>query len=1012
MRKTLVCTSLAIICAWSAALLAGARSERSPDATVLAPGGVIERRVARGDQHRYLLSLTHGELARVIVEQQGIDVLVDVHDADDRPIDEFQDEIRPFGAETVDLVAAKEGTYSLTVKAADGAVAPGGYTIRLQSLRPATGDDRVMQESRSLRTAAGRLQRLGRFAEARPMFERALSLSEGLRGPGDAYVAMVIADLAGNALEQHDDARAWTLYERAIAAFDAVWGAEHPFTAMARSRLALVHQRAGQRRQAEDLARAALAVIERSLGPDHPWFVRCLVILANLRDDAGDMQEAEAINRRALAILEKTQLTGTMLEATLLNNLGDLYRQKNENATADALFRRSLEIAESLQGPDSYFVSTAVQNLGIVARERKDYAAALNHYARALAIRERLVGANHPDLAGLLNNLANVYRATGENTMALATHFRALQLWERAAGPYARETLVSVGNIARTYASMGDIADALAFQRRADAILEVQLSLDLATGSERQKLAFARSVSERTDRTLSLHLEQASGDADAASLASLVLLQRKGRVQDAMTNVFAAVRQRVADPADRALMDRLNETTAQLARLVLHDPEAARPPSGEQSVARLEQRKEELEATLSEHSAEFRAQLRPVTLEAVQAVMPDDAALLEFAVFRPFDPTAERNAEAYAPAHYAAYVVRKRGIPVGVDLGAVADIDRLIGRFRDTLRDPAIDVRASARALDERVMQPLRRSIDGATHLLISPDGELNLVPFESLIDAQGRYLIDRYATSYLTSGRDLLRMQIPRANPGTPVIVADPLFGEPTAAQERARRTQASALARRSITSGTALSRLYFAPLSGSAAEARTIKSLFPESTLLMGSQATKATLAQVKAPRILHIASHGFFLNDDHDQSGAAKNPLLRSGLALAGGNLAQGDGILTALEASGLDLWGTKLVTLSACDTGVGEIRNHEGVYGLRRAFVLAGAETLVMSLWPVSDYIARDAMVGYYTRLRAGLGRGEALRQAKLAILKQPNRQHPYYWAGFIQSGEWADLDGRR
>jgi CHAT domain-containing protein len=102
----------------------------------------------------------------------------------------------------------------------------------------------------------------------------------------------------------------------------------------------------------------------------------------------------------------------------------------------------------------------------------------------------------------------------------------------------------------------------------------------------------------------------------------------------------------------------------------------------------------------------------------------------------------------------------------------------------------------------------------------------------------------------------------------------------------------------------------------------------------------------------------------------------------------------------------------VTLSACDTGVGEVRNGEGVYGLRRAFVLAGAETVVMSLWPVSDHIARETMVSYYTRLRAGLGRGDALRQAKLALLQRSGRQHPFYWASFIQSGEWAALDGRR
>ena len=163
--------------------------------------------------------------------------------------------------------------------------------------------------------------------------------------------------------------------------------------------------------------------------------------------------------------------------------------------------------------------------------------------------------------------------------------------------------------------------------------------------------------------------------------------------------------------------------------------------------------------------------------------------------------------------------------------------------------------------------------------------------------------------------------------------------------------------------------------------------------------------------APRILHIASHGFFL----PEASTDHAPLLRSGIALAGANLTatvHRDGILTALEASGLNLWGTRLVTLSACDTGVGEVRNGEGVYGLRRAFVLAGAETLVMSLWPVSDYITRDFMTTFYTSLRAGAGRGDALQQAKLRMLKRPGRAHPYYWASFIESGEWANLDGQR
>ena len=117
---------------------------------------------------------------------------------------------------------------------------------------------------------------------------------------------------------------------------------------------------------------------------------------------------------------------------------------------------------------------------------------------------------------------------------------------------------------------------------------------------------------------------------------------------------------------------------------------------------------------------------------------------------------------------------------------------------------------------------------------------------------------------------------------------------------------------------------------------------------------------------------------------------------------------DGILTALEASGLNLWGTKLVVLSACDTGVGEVRKSEGVYGLRRAFVLSGAESLLMSLWPVSDYTTRNVMTRYYKNLKQGSGRADALREVQLEMLKRNPKMHPFYWANFIQSGEWTPL----
>jgi CHAT domain-containing protein len=224
----------------------------------------------------------------------------------------------------------------------------------------------------------------------------------------------------------------------------------------------------------------------------------------------------------------------------------------------------------------------------------------------------------------------------------------------------------------------------------------------------------------------------------------------------------------------------------------------------------------------------------------------------------------------------------------------------------------------------------------------------------------------------------------------------------------------------------------MFFGPLPGIAAEVRALRGLLPNATFLTKENATETALKRVNAPSILHIATHGFFLQNDRSDSesdmGQTKsvtrlgkpwaniaNPLLRSGLALAGANRGLGkedNGLLTAFEASHLNLMGTKLVVLSACDTGTGEVKNGDGVYGLRRALVLAGAESQVMSLWPVSDRSTRELMVGYYEGLLRGQGRGEALRQVQLRMQSSKKHSHPYYWASFIHTGEWANLKGER
>ena len=297
-------------------------------------------------------------------------------------------------------------------------------------------------------------------------------------------------------------------------------------------------------------------------------------------------------------------------------------------------------------------------------------------------------------------------------------------------------------------------------------------------------------------------------------------------------------------------------------------------------------------------------------------------------------------------------------------------------------------------------------------------------------LDERSDHSVERFTFTYLSSSRDLLTTK--GAKGSAPWIFAGPDFddaGDPGSAQEQPGRPDAGSP--RSMEARG----LSFGPLPGTEKEARAIESILPGVKLRMGSQASEAELKQLESPQLLHIATHGFFLADlptpssglrGFDSIGPSassevrlllqrpgfENPLLRSGLALAGANrpeVGAEDGLLTALEASGLDLWGTKLVVLSACETGIGEVMNGEGVFGLRRALVTAGSESQMMSLWKVADEPTKDLMVAYYERLVDGRGRSEALRDVQLEMVASEDRRHPFFWASFILSGDWSPVD---
>jgi CHAT domain-containing protein len=1049
-------------------LTAGAQSGQ--EVTPLERGRAVEREIGGALQHKFQITLLEGQYASVIIEQRGIDLYVQLLGADDKPITDSDIDITTQGEERIEAVAGAAGNYILIVSVKYPKLPAGRYEVRLSEVRSATQEDRLLQESQALEIKSGQLSGAGKYAEALPVAEKVLEVEERRLGPEHphlsypltrvAYInymkgdypkaqalthrALAVAEKAlgpehwrvGRILHflalfytpvEGGEPRAEQYLQRAIGILEKALGPEHPLVATSVSELAVLYRKRGDLVRAEQSLLRTLAIHEKTLVEAHNSLASTLNSLASLYSEKGDYAKAEPLFVRALRIREKTNHTYL---AAALNNLATLYLRTGEYEKAEPLYERSLSLKEKSLGPNHPEVGNSRANLAFIYYARGDYAKAEALYLSAVAIIEKARGPNHPQVGSHLTWLANVYYATGDYEKAESLNRRALAIFETARGANYSFLATILINQSKIALAQGKGDEAVAYQARANPIIEYNLALNLAIGSERQKLAYLASLPEQMSQAVSLHARFAADDTKARELAAATVLQHKGRVQDAMSASLASLRSRFSRE-DQALLDQLNAVTSELAQVVLNAPEGSSLAEKQKQIKSLEERRERLEVEISSRSAEFRAGSRPATLAAIRSAIPDEAALIEIAVYRPFDPKAI-EAKAYGQARYVAYVVRRHGEVQWKELGQAQAIDDATREFREALRDPKRkDVEHLARTVDEKVMEPVRALVGDATHLLVSPDGALSLIPFEALVDEQGKYLVERYSFNYLTSGRDLLRLQVARNSLSNPLVLADPSFGEPemnqiAKADTRKQIAPRPSRNRQSIIAGNDLSQVYFAPLAGTGREAQTIKSLFPEVTLLTGAEATEAGLKQVAAPRILHIATHGFFLTNELPAtdtrgtraiSASAKidNPLLRSGLALAGANLRSlngGDGVLTALEATGLNLWGTKLVVLSACDTGVGEVKNGEGVYGLRRAFVLAGTETLVMSLWPVSDYVTRELMTAYYRNLKQGQGRGEALRQVQLTMLKRKGREHPFYWASFIQSGEWANLDGKR
>jgi CHAT domain-containing protein len=1106
----------------------------------LEPGKPIERGLAGGQSHYYAyqLVLAAGQYINVRVDQRGIDVVVKLFGRDGKQLAEVDSESRTQGQETLSWVAEEAGSYRLDVAAKYNNVAAGQYEIRVVEVRSATENDRALQDAVKLNTEVRRLYFAGKYDEARPLAERVLETRERVLGMEHPDVASALNSLALIYYNKNDYLKAEPLYQRALNIREKLQGLEHPTVAAYLDNLANLYNQMGDYARAETNYLRALAIMEKSLGQEHPLLLVPLNDLAALYSVRNDYAKAEPLYQRALSVAEKALGAEHPDVARALSSLANLYYELAEDQPqyydkAELLLKRVLPILEKALGSEHLFLADPLYRLANVYIDRGEYQKAEPMLQRALAIKEKTLGPENPYIALSLNALATIHFRKGDYVNAEQLYQRALAIREKILPPehfLIGESLYCLGAL---YAAKGDIARAITFLSRTNGVLESNYALQLAIGSERQKVAYLAPVSKLTNLTLTLQSEAAPNDAQALNLAFENLLLWKGRALDAMTDTISTLR-RHATPDDQVLFNKLTTARSKLASFKLKETSAADPDTYRTRVKDLEDEIDELEAKLSSRSIEFRAQTQPVSLSVVQTALPANSALIEFAFYKSLDLKTEKSKSA----RYLAYVLTAQGQPKWVELGEAAVIDRAVDAWREALRDPnRTDVKLLARSVDEKVMRPVRSLLGETRRLLIAPDSKLNLIPFAALIDEQNQYLIERYSISYLTSGRDLLRLQSRQPSKGGPLVVANPDFGRFATIAMRTDRGTGNARAQLDPT------QIFFQPLPGTEDEALAIKAILPKASVLRREQATETALKQARGPRILHIATHGFFLDnqaaapveDDPLRIGSpgttavlasaeanpytvqfeatqefeaarekvnglktrglnayivksevsgkgtffrvragnfrtqteaqkygaglqengvvsdffvtryeppqrglmeqassvneplpdlrlskfaskVEDPLLRSGLALAGANQGKSgddDGVLTAMEAAYLDLLGTKLVVLSACDTGVGEVKNGEGVQGLRRALVLAGSESQVMSLWPVSDEAAKDLMIPYYKALQQGEGRSEGLRQVQLRMLRgRKDQRHPFYWAAFIQSGEWANLDGQR
>jgi CHAT domain-containing protein/Tfp pilus assembly protein PilF len=738
----------------------------------------------------------------------------------------------------------------------------------------------------------------------------------------------------------------------------------------------------------------------------------------------GKVGEAIQQYEKALALAPKVYGSQHKETAALMNSLALLYRDEGQYATAEPLFLQSLQIRESKLGKDHPFLTYSLLPLAWLYYHQGQYAKAEPLFQRSLQISEARRGKDHPYVADSLNGLAAVYQAQGQNAKAEPPLQRSLQIQENKLGKDHPSVANTLTNLVKLYGATQRWQQATQAAEAARRGFRQHVSQVLPALAESEQLTFLHEKVEGAwHLALSLGLARTDDDSLVTHSAGW-LLNGKGLSQQALAERALLARDST-DPKAAAIGQQLRDVRTRLAALTLRGV-----PPGQEDSARQER------ATLSEKEQRLSKQLgqvagRPVRadpwveLAEVRKALPADTVLIDLARIRVWDFPKEKS----QPARYVAWIIppADKGKVRLLDLGPADRIEAAVQTVRKAMKDAPKrilsngepdsekELRQPLEALSRLVLQPLLEHVGAAKRWVVSPDADLWLVPWSALLLKDGRYAVEQYEIRYAVSGRDLAQQPAKPAT-GRSMLLADPDYDlRPPPAKGETRELRALApsgtLPRAGRLRGTAAEAAAVAP--------RLARWTGSEPRVYQREQALEGVFKALVRPRVVMLSTHGFFLADDRTEGPTRpggelpKNPLLRCGLLLAGcnqrGEAADGedDGILTGLEIVGTDLRGTELVVLSACETGLGDVHNGEGVAGLRQAFQLAGAQSVLATLWSVEDRETARLMVAFFEQVADGKSKPEALRQAQLARIQARRERnsaaHPFFWAAFTLTG---------